>query len=69
MCNSATCASRNFTQNCFTGFTKASDSCLRQFSCLTILKNFEGIYVFWWSVQMNFCLLCLALSEIQEKFS
>jgi len=32
----------NITQNCFTGFTKASDSCLRQFSCLTIFKNFEG---------------------------
>ncbi|KAH8964807.1 hypothetical protein BDL97_04G084700 [Sphagnum fallax] len=32
----------NITQNCFTGYTKASDSCQRTFPCRTIFKNFEG---------------------------
>ncbi|KAH8964796.1 hypothetical protein BDL97_04G084500 [Sphagnum fallax] len=32
----------NITQNCFTGYTKASDSCLRTFPCCTIFKNFKG---------------------------
>ncbi|KAH9565633.1 hypothetical protein CY35_04G087300 [Sphagnum magellanicum] len=32
----------NITQNCFTGYTKALDSCQRTFPCRTIFKNFEG---------------------------
>ncbi|KAH9565622.1 hypothetical protein CY35_04G086800 [Sphagnum magellanicum] len=33
----------NITQNCFTGYTKASDSCLQTFPCATIFQNFKGI--------------------------
>jgi hypothetical protein len=32
----------NFTKNCFTGYTDASDSCHRTIQCRTFYENFEG---------------------------